>query len=103
MLAKADVETCERQNDKTGRGHPMRESLESGKPHQIDARATGFDANLAANKIENNQQQKHAKDRDRPDPAQPYFMELPPPTAHRLFQHIGFDVGNGAEALDAVG
>ena len=44
---------------------------------------------------------EHAENGDAADPAQRHFVEVPPVAAHRLLEHVGLHVRNGAAALNS--
>ena len=102
-LAESDVEPGQRQDDETGRRHPVHKTLEGVEAHDVDAGAAGFDPHHAAHEIENDEQ----------TPSMPSMAMAPIHGSHtswnwrhirpmRLLDDIGFGVRDGAEALDAV-
>src|SRR6516165_3953282 len=80
----------------------MHEALEGAKAHNIDPRAAGFDSHHTTREVENCQHCEHAQDGDSTDPVEPHLVEPPPFAPHRLLDHIGFGIRDGAETLDSV-
>ena len=101
-LAERDVEAGKREEDEAGCRHPMQQALERGKPHQYPSRSSRFDADHAADQVEDDEQRKHAEDGDGADPAQRHLMEVTPVAAGWLLDRAGLLVGDRATAGNAV-
>ncbi len=80
----------------------MDETLERVEAHDDPSRPSGRDANHAARQIEGDEHQEGAEDRDGADPAERHLMEMAPIAPGRLFERVGFGVGNAAAALDRL-
>ena len=70
----------------------------AGKAHQHAPGPPGLDPHHAAGQIEEDEQRKHAEDRNGADPAQRDLMEVTPIAAGGLLDGAGLLVGDGAAA-----
>ncbi len=92
VIAKDDEARCR---------HPMYESFEDIEADNLAPRTSALDLHHAAPQIEDDEKSQHAKDSDPTDPAQRHAVKLLPVASHRVLEHVGPYVRNGAAALES--
>src|SRR5215470_9364113 len=77
----------------------MYKALKRIEAHERATGTAGLDAYRATDQIEPNEEKQHTEDGDTADPAKSDLVKLPPITAGRLLDDVGFGVGNGSASL----